>query len=86
MFDRVPLSGVVIQFNGQRKSQVFPKPHVYIDDAPHVAKDVLENTDAHVVLYDSSLNQDVEEGPRLRRAKGWRDVVDAVRFAKGTYE
>lgn len=82
MFDKAPLSGIVIQSFGQKKSDVLPTPHVYIDDAPHNAEDILLNTSARVVLFDAPWNQDVEETSRLVRAHGWREVVEAARNIK----
>jgi 5'(3')-deoxyribonucleotidase len=91
MFDKAPLSGLVIQSgNGQKKSDVQPAPDVFIDDAKHNADDLLRNTSSHVVLFDQPWNQDYVpwEGPkskraesryRFERASGWREVVSAVR-------
>jgi len=77
MFDKAPLSGLVIQSHkGQRKSDVRPQPDVYIDDAIHNAEDILENTDKRIIVYDQPWNQ---SGPvshkRLARAYGWSEVV-----------
>jgi len=83
MFDKAPLAGVLIQSNGQDKSEAVPTPDVYVDDMPHVAEDVLLHTKSRVVLYDQPWNQGYEPGSRLIRAKDWVDVVTAVRYAKG---
>lgn len=78
MFDKAPLSGLVIQSFGQRKSEVRPVPHVYIDDAVHNSNDILCNTNATVVLYDDPQNYGYPESRRVIRARGWREVVDIV--------
>lgn len=82
MFDKAPLTGVVIQSNGQGKSAVTPTPDIYIDDMPHVANDILLNTASQMVLFDQPWNQGFEPSARLVRAKGWRDVVTAVEYAR----
>lgn len=78
MFDKAPLSGIVIQSFGQKKSEVNPTPDVYIDDALHNAEDILRNTLSTVVLYDAPHNNYAPETDRLVRAKGWDDVVRIV--------
>jgi 5'(3')-deoxyribonucleotidase len=83
MFDKAPLSGLVIQSHGQKKSDVRPLPAVYIDDAPHVADDILDNTASKVVLYDTAMNRHYPRHPRLFRALDWVDVVGIVREIKG---
>lgn len=82
MFDKAPLSGIVIQSFGQKKSEVSPLPHVYVDDAGHNADDILRNTSSSVVLFDTPINQGYPAQPRLYRAKGWRDVVTTVEDIK----
>lgn len=91
MFNRVSLAGIVIQSNGQRKSEVHPTPNVYIDDAPKVADDILDNTASSLVLFDQPWNQKYSaamgERPGFRelhlfRAKGWPEVVAAVASIK----
>lgn len=90
MFGRIPLAGVVIQSNGQNKSDVHPTPNVYIDDMPHIADDILDRTHSSLVMLDQPWNQGYEGGPeelflrrlRLFRAKGWTDVVRAVKSIK----
>jgi uncharacterized HAD superfamily protein len=77
MLDKAPLSGVLIHSHGQAKSQVVPTPSVYVDDAVHNALDVIENTDAPVILFDQPWNHGFEHN-RVYRAHGWRDVVEAV--------
>jgi 5'(3')-deoxyribonucleotidase len=79
MFDKAPLSGLVIQSFGQKKSEVIPPPGVYVDDALHNAMEILDNTSASVVLYDAPYNRNTtEDSSRLVRAHGWREVVEAV--------
>jgi hypothetical protein len=78
MFDQSPLAGVVIQSHGQKKSEVLPTPDVYIDDAIHVAEEILDNIESDVVLFDQPWNQDYPGNDRLTRAKGWGDVIEAV--------
>ena len=86
MFDKAPLSGINILSHGQLKSDVRPRPDVFIDDGVHNVTDVLEHTEARVVLFDQPWNQDYEcpEGTwsRCARAVGWRAVVDLVRAVK----
>ena len=83
MFNRAPLSGLVIQSYGQRKSEVRPLPGVYIDDAPQVADDILDNTPSKVVLFDTAINRRYPVHPRVIRALSWHDVVTAVEKIKG---
>lgn len=84
MFDRAPMAGLVIQSNGQKKSEVIPTPDVYIDDAAHNADDVLDNTDSDIVLLNQPWNQGYYGGPsrlrssRLFRAANWDSVVSTV--------
>jgi len=82
MFNRVPLSGVIIHSNGQAKSQVESQPDVYIDDAVHVADDVLDNTQSSVILFDQPWNQNARPSSRLYRAIGWPQVVKIAEFIK----
>lgn len=90
MLNRATLSGIVIQSNGQHKSEVHPTPNVYIDDALHVADDILDNTSSFMVLFDQPWNQEYDgDRPgqaarriRLYRAKHWPDVVRAIRIIK----
>lgn len=83
MFDKAPLSGIVIQSFGQKKSEVSPAPDVYVDDAPHNADDILANTSSSVILYSAPHNQDYHRGtPRVIRARGWDEVVEAVTLIK----
>jgi 5'(3')-deoxyribonucleotidase len=84
MFDKAPLSGLVIQTNKeQRKSDVIPEPDVYIDDALHNAKDVLDNTDSKIILFDQPWNQGgPPDNSRLIRVSGWTAVIQAVKEIK----
>jgi uncharacterized HAD superfamily protein len=83
MFDKAPLSGIVIQSFGQKKSEVRPVPHVYIDDGMHNVQDIIANTSSSVVLYDQPWNRGYF-APRtgLVRAHGWDEVVEAVKAFK----
>jgi 5'(3')-deoxyribonucleotidase len=83
MFDKAPLSGLVIQSHGQRKSDVHPLPDVYVDDAAHNADDILDNTTSRVVLYDTPMNRRYPLNPRVFRALDWIDVVGIIRRIKG---
>lgn len=82
MFDKAPLAGVVIQSNGQKKSEVKPRPDVYIDDAVHVANDVLLNTWSQVILFDQPWNQEAGPAMHLYRAVGWDEVVKIATMLK----
>lgn len=88
MGDKAPLSGVVFQSNGEKKSEVTPRPDVYIDDATHVARDILDNTDSQVILFDSPENQDFDPqqypwaSARHRRVVRARDWPAVVKIAK----
>jgi 5'(3')-deoxyribonucleotidase len=86
MFNRVPLAGVVIQSDGQKKSEV-PDIDVYIDDAKHNLEDLLDNTDAMVIQFVQPWNEDFEvksplKGTRLFRAYNWREIVTYVENLK----
>jgi 5'(3')-deoxyribonucleotidase len=85
MFNRVPLAGVVIQSDGQKKSEV--ECDVYIDDAKHNLEDLLDNTDAMVIQFVQPWNEDFEprsllQTSRLFRAYNWREVVTYVKNLK----
>lgn len=82
MFDKAPLAGVHIQSNGQKKSEVVPRPDAYIDDAIHVAKDILLHTDSSVILFDTPENQDAPLSVKLYRAVGWQEVVKIATMLK----
>jgi 5'(3')-deoxyribonucleotidase len=94
MFDKAPLSGVVIQSHGQKKSEVNPRPHVYIDDGVHNVNDILDNTKAPVILYQQPWNSGYPvndwslAGIRVYPAQDWNDVVRAVTAIKenGAYD
>jgi 5'(3')-deoxyribonucleotidase len=82
MFNRVPLAGVVIQSDGQKKSEV-PGIDVYIDDAKHNLEELLDNTEASVIQFVQPWNEDFEprnllQGARLFRAHNWREIVGWV--------
>jgi 5'(3')-deoxyribonucleotidase len=85
-FDKVPLSGIVIQSDGQKKSQVTPAPDVYIDDGIHNYLDILGNTEAYIVQFVQPWNRlwSPRESDRGRwlRADGWPETVEKVRWAK----
>lgn len=83
MFDKAPLAGVHIQSNGQKKSEVNPRPAIYIDDATHVADDIISNTSSSVILFDQPWNQDFGLlSPRLYRAVGWQEVIKIATMLK----
>lgn len=83
MLDKSPLSGVVIQSNGQKKSEVNPRPDIYIDDATHVADDIIGTTSSSVILFDQPWNQNFGLlSPRLYRAVGWQEVVKIATMLK----
>ena len=83
MFNQVSLSGIVIQSNGQRKSEVHPTPNVYIDDMPHIADDILSNTESSLIMLTQSWNEWYERDTawqsaqlrRLVRAANWPQIV-----------
>jgi 5'(3')-deoxyribonucleotidase len=85
-FDKASLSGIVIQSNGQKKSQVEPVPDVYIDDGAHNLDDVLLNTDSLAIQFVQPWN--AEYSPSLKAldrwhpALGWRNTVAVVEWAK----
>lgn len=85
MFDKAPLAGLHILSHGQKKSEVRPRPNIYIDDAMHNIDEILLNTPSHVraILFDQPWNQGYEADrligrSRWRRAYGWPDVVRLV--------
>jgi 5'(3')-deoxyribonucleotidase len=81
-FDKSPLAGVVIQSDGQKKSEAVPGLNVMIDDGPHNIMDILENTKADAILFSQPWNQNWSPERtelRLFRAKGWRETVNRVR-------
>lgn len=86
MFDKAPLSGLVINSHGQSKSDVRPAPDVFIDDGAHFVDDLLRNTSAHVIMYDQPWNEGyfarLDYGHRFTRAHGWREVVATVTMIK----
>lgn len=82
MLNKVPLAGVVIQSDGQKKSEV-PGIDVYIDDAKHNLEELLDNTEASVIQFVQPWNEDFEprnllQGARLFRAYSWTEVVGWV--------
>ena len=81
MFDKAPISGLVIQTErDQKKSDVVPVPDVYIDDALHNARDILELTKSEVVLFNQPWNTNsILEHSRLTRANRWAEVIAEVR-------
>jgi 5'(3')-deoxyribonucleotidase len=85
-FDKSPLSGLVIQSNGQQKSEVIPRPNVLIDDGIHNVIDVTSNTnDMHAILFVNSANADWRPTANLNRhwrAEGWPQTVKAVKMVK----
>jgi 5'(3')-deoxyribonucleotidase len=86
MFNRVPLAGVVIQSDGQKKSEV-PGIDVYIDDAKHNLEELLDNTEAAVIQFVQPWNEDFEprdtfSATRLFRAYNWREVVTQIEWLK----
>lgn len=86
MFNRVPLAGVVIQSDGQKKSEV-PGIDIYIDDAKHNLEELLDNTDATVIQYVQPWNADFVpknglQGVRHVRARDWGEVVSIVKTLK----
>lgn len=86
MFNRVPLAGVVIQSDGQKKSEV-PGIDVYIDDAKHNLEELLDNTDAIVIQFVQPWNSGFQaktllQGSRLFPARDWREVVTIVQDLK----
>jgi 5'(3')-deoxyribonucleotidase len=87
MFDKAPLSGLVIQSDqAQHKSQVKPNPDVFIDDGIHNFTDVLDNTDSFLIRFEQPWNADYEapyeHWDRYLTANGWRETVEQVRWVK----
>jgi hypothetical protein len=88
MFDKAPLSGIVIQSFGQKKSEgIAPRPNIFIDDAMHNIDDLVENTKSfqRAVLFDRPWNQGYDHphlNSKWRRAVGWDQVVELVRQTK----
>jgi 5' nucleotidase, deoxy (Pyrimidine), cytosolic type C protein (NT5C) len=86
MLDKSPLAGVVIQSNGQKKSEVTPTPDVYIDDGIHNFDDVLANTKSNVVQFMQPWNLEylpaIGYWDRHFVAGSWRDTVELVRCIK----
>jgi deoxypyrimidine-specific 5' nucleotidase type C protein (NT5C) len=86
MTDKAPLSGIVIQSHGQRKSEVRPLPHVFIDDGPHNLYDLLSNTESYVVRFSQPWNTPYDpprgHGARLLTGYGWQDTVSAVKWVR----
>lgn len=85
-FDKAPLSGIVIQSFGQKKSEVRPLPDVYIDDGTHNLEDVLENTESSVVQFLQPWNENWRppHGREVRHfhASGWAQTVTVVQWVK----
>lgn len=86
MFVQIPLAGIVIQSNGQRKSEVHPTPNVYVEDMPHVADDILDHTGSTVVMpvqpwnekYGADWGDAFLRRLRLYQVKGWPEIVRHV--------
>lgn len=85
-FDKSPLAGIVIQSDGQHKSDVMPTPDVYLDDGPHNLEDLLDHTPSYVVQYVQPWNQHwlprPDQAEHWLRATNWREVVSKVTWAK----
>lgn len=85
-FNKVPVAGIHILSHGQKKSEVMPRPNIYIDDATHNMDDILTETPAHVkaVLFDQPWNMGYlhEQRKRYKRGIGWDETVRLVREAK----
>jgi uncharacterized HAD superfamily protein len=56
---------------------------LYVDDGPHVAEQVVrakfKQWEPRLILVDRPWNQDVEDHPRMHRARGWEEVVRVAR-------
>lgn len=49
---------------------------LYVDDGPHVAEQVVRaRFDTRLILVDRTYNREVEDHPRITRARGWAEVV-----------
>jgi uncharacterized HAD superfamily protein len=77
-YQRIPTSEVHIIGARQKKSTVEPKCDIYIDDATHNALDILENTEAPIIVPDRPYNQDLPSNPRVIRTKSWQQVEEAL--------
>ena len=80
-----PFSNLHLLSKEQPKSSVLGID-VYIDDGPHIADDIIENTDSVLLLWDRPYNQEVAPaGDRLVRVSSWSDVVKQIQVVKERY-
>ena len=75
--------------NGMKdKSKVVPLCDVYIDDSPEVADDILEHTDAKMILWNRPWNMG-ENAPKSRRqywrVDSWAEVIALCESVKELY-
>ena len=84
MFDRVDYQELHILSNHESKTSIWPKPDVYIDDALHNVEDILENSDALVILLDRPWNQTTSKrlSERVARVCDWPGIVKATKWAR----
>lgn len=67
----------------QMSDKASVKSHVYIDDAPHQAKNI-SAAGKPVILFDQTWNSAIEENELITRAYGWDDVlVEVERLSTG---
>lgn len=73
-YQKVPTAEVHI-IGVTPKSQVMPQCDVYIDDATHNCLDLLQNTEADVIMPDRPWNQDFGDEPEgFHRTSSWEEI------------
>lgn len=56
--------------------------HVYVDDAPALAREVAARPERFLLLANAPWNQDVPEAPNVRRFHRWHEVPDLLAVAR----
>lgn len=82
-YTRLPLAGVNILSGGEAKSSIRPEFDIYIDDGLHNIVDLMDNTEADVLVFDQPWNRNSEDlGSNVEawRVYGWEDTVAVVNF------
>ena len=61
------------------KSKILPLCDIYIDDSLEVAEDILNNTNAEMIIWDRPWNQNFVNSRAYYRISSWEDIIDIIK-------
>lgn len=78
-YQKLPTAEIHILGPDQKKSSVKPRCDLYLDDASHVAEDLLQKTKATIILPDRPSNQDAPVNQRVVRTTSWEEIEEIIK-------